>query len=93
MGQKNPAKIIPNLEVEGIGHLVSGLRVEHPKLGAGEVEELYELEDGSNTIRVKFDTFGSKALIPEYANLSRESTDKEEPLSDSVLSKLKGLFK
>ena len=93
MGQRKPAKVIPNLEVDGIGNVVPGLRVEHPKFGSGEVEELYELEDGSNTIRVDFDTFGSKALVPEYAKLSRESRAKAKSASGSVLSKIKSLFK
>ena len=93
MGQREPAKIIPNLEVDGIGDVVPGLRVEHPKFGAGEIEELYELEDGSNTIRVNFDSFGSKALVPEYASLSLENKTNAESFSGSVYSKIKNLFK
>jgi hypothetical protein len=93
MGQRKPAKIIHNLEVDGVGDVVLGLRVEHPKFGAGEIEELYELEDGSNTIRVNFDSFGSKALVPEYANLTRESKANTEFSSSSVFSKIKSLFK
>ena len=93
MGQKRPAKAIPNLEVLGIGNVVPGLRVEHPKFGTGKVEELYELEDGSNTIRVNFDTFGSKALVPEYAKLTIESRTKTDTVLNSVFSRLKNLFK
>ena len=93
MGQRKPAKILPSLVVDGIGNIAPGLRVEHPKFGAGEIEELYELEDGSNTIRVNFDSFGSKALVPELANFTRESQTNMVSSSGSLISKIKSLFK
>ena len=62
---------VAEMEVEGLGVLRSGDKVTHPHFGKGVVEEGYVWASGERTIRVRFDKHGSKALVPEIANLKR----------------------
>lgn len=92
MPKKIP-KTVDCLEIESIGLVTPGLKVSHPMFGLGVVEELFEFDTGEKTIRVNFEKFGSKALVPEFGRLTLAP---EEPMNKedaSILSKLKGLFK
>ncbi len=69
MSSKKEPRNIDQLEVVGLGIAEPGKKVKHPMFGKGIIEELFEYPDGTNTIRVQFQKHGSKALVPEYANL------------------------
>lgn len=71
MPGKHDATEVTEMETEGLGVLKSGDKVKHPVFGKGVVEAGYVWDSGERTIRVLFKTHGSKALVPEYANLSR----------------------
>lgn len=68
---KNDVTEVNEMEIEGLGILRTGDKVKHPVFGKGIVEEGYVWESGERTIRVLFKKNGSKALVPEYANLKR----------------------
>ena len=71
MPSKNDATEVNEMEIEGIGILRTGDKVKHPQFGKGVVEEGYIWSTGERSIRVLFDKHGSKALVPEYANLKK----------------------
>lgn len=60
---------IGQLEVKGLGLVSAGYFVKHGHFGIGEVEGVYQFSSGQNSIRINFERHGSKALVPEYANL------------------------
>lgn len=60
---------IESLEVPLLGVVTKGLKVKHPLFGPGTVVELFRFPDGKHSLRVEFETHGSKALAPEYAKL------------------------
>ncbi|MCU7810286.1 MAG: hypothetical protein KZQ77_03490 [Candidatus Thiodiazotropha sp. (ex Notomyrtea botanica)] len=69
------AKKLKSLEINGIGKVAPGMMLEHPYFGLGEVEEIFVfVSSGENSIRINFNKYGSKALVPEYANLSLPKT-------------------
>jgi len=70
-GKKDVTEV-DEMEIEGLGVLRAGDKVIHPIFGQGIVEEGYIWDSGERTIRVLFDKHGSKALVPEYANLKRQ---------------------
>ena len=54
--------------------------------GSGVVEAIFEfIKSGDKTIRIKFENHDSKALVPEYANLS---LPKEQETKSSLFGKL-----
>ena len=86
MPKKLDTKELDSLEVDGIGTIERGMNVEHPMFGLGVVENIFEfIKTGENTIRINFEKHGSKALVPEHANLS---LPKQKSKSGSFLSKL-----
>ena len=86
---KNDYEIIEQLEVDGIGIARAGLKVSHDRFGCGEIEEIYCYKSGEYSIRVNFESHGSKALVPEYANLKLFT----KPQKQSILGKLKKFFR
>ena len=71
MPSKLDDKELESLTVKGIGEVTPGMKVEHPLFGLGEVEAIFEfIKSGESTIRINFEKHGSKALVPEYANLT-----------------------
>ncbi|MFT6085253.1 MAG: hypothetical protein ACJA11_000478 [Glaciecola sp.] len=71
MAKKMDAKEIESIDVEGLGLVQKGMKVEHPMFGLGVVESIFEfIKSGENTIRINFEKYGSKALVPEYAKLT-----------------------
>ncbi len=71
MPSKLDDKELESLTVNGIGEVIPGMKLEHPLFGLGEVEAIFEfIKSGENTIRINFEKHGSKALVPEYANLT-----------------------
>ncbi len=88
MPKKGETKELTELEIPNIGIITRGIIVEHPMFGTGEVEAIFEfIKSGENTIRINFDKHGSKALVPEYANLI---LPKPVSKSNSLLGKLFG---
>lgn len=71
MPTKLDDKELKSLTVNGIGEVTPGMKLEHPRFGLGEVEAIFQfIKSGENTIRINFKEHGSKALVPEYANLT-----------------------
>jgi hypothetical protein len=68
---KKDVMCVSEMIVEGLGTLRRGDKVKHPQFGNGVVEECYVWASGERTIRVQFKRHGSKALVPEFANLKR----------------------
>jgi hypothetical protein len=66
---KKDSEELAQLEIKGLGLVSVGFLVEHEHFGKGEVEAIFQLSSGENTIRINFERHGSKALVPEYANL------------------------
>ena len=71
MPGKKDAKEVNEMDVQGLGTLRTGDKVKHPVFGKGVVEEGYVWESGERIIRVMFQKYGSKPLVPEYAKLER----------------------
>lgn len=88
MSNKMEANELENLDVNGVGHVTSGMQLEHPVFGLGQVEAIFKfVKSGEVTIRINFEKHGSKALAPEYANLS---LPKPKTQKSSLISKLFG---
>jgi hypothetical protein len=68
MSAKKESKLVPEIEIEGLGLVKPGMKVKQKILGRGVVEELALWSDGTRTIRIKFRS-GSKWLAPEFAKL------------------------
>ncbi len=80
MTHKLDAKEINSLEIDGVGEVKTGMILEHPMFGIGEVEAIFEFaKSGENSIRLKFEKYGSKALSPEYAKLSLPNKKEGKP--------------
>lgn len=73
MAAKKQAKLVPEMEIDGLGLLVPGTGVEHPTFGEGTVTGLALWESGHRTIGVEFPNYGVRWLVPEYARLRRRS--------------------
>jgi len=71
MNKKKEPQSVNELEIEGLGIVRTGDKLKHPVFGRGVAEEMYIWESGECTIRVLFKKHGSKALVPEFANLKR----------------------
>ncbi|MBW0297074.1 MULTISPECIES: hypothetical protein [Shewanella] len=88
MSNKMEANELESLDVNGVGHVTSGMQLEHPVFGLGQVEAIFKfVKSGEVTIRINFEKHGSKALAPEYANLS---LPKPKTQKSSLISKLFG---
>jgi len=59
------------MEVDGLGKVVPGVRVRHPVFGFGEITLLAQWASGEKTVRVEFVEHGTKMLAPQYAKLTR----------------------
>ncbi len=70
--KKDPPPVY-EMEIEGLGLVKTGDELSHEVFGNGIAEEMYIWASGERTIRVLFESHGSKALVPEYANLKRRS--------------------
>ena len=82
------ANELESLDVNGIGQVTPGMQLEHPAFGLGQVEAIFKFVKSNDiTIRINFEKHGSKALMPEYANLSLPRSRKQKP---SFISKLFG---
>jgi hypothetical protein len=77
---------LAQLEIKGLGVVSTGFLVQHEHFGKGEVEAVFQFASGENTVRINFEQHGSKALVPEYANLQPYIQKK------SLFGKLKGIF-
>ena len=88
MSNKMEANELESLDVNGVGHVTSGMQLEHPVFGLGQVEAIFKcVKSGEVTIRINFEKHGSKALASEYANLS---LPKPKTQKSSLISKLFG---
>lgn len=86
MAHKLDANELESIEIEGVGEVKPGMILDHPIFGSGEVEAIFEfIKSGDKTIRINFDKHGSKALVPEYANLS---LPKRNETKSSIFGKL-----
>ncbi len=64
-------KELKSLEVNGIGLVEQGLKVEHPSLGLGVVENIYQTISSSEVnLKIKFNDYGSRNINPKSAHLS-----------------------
>lgn len=71
MTKKKEPPPVYEMEIEGLGVVKTGDKLKHPVFGKGVAEEMYIWESGERVIRVLFNDYGSKALVPEYAKLKR----------------------
>ena len=74
------AVAIESLEVPGLGLVTKGLKVRHPKFGAGTVVALFRFPPYCpmrHSIGVQFESVGYTALAPEYAKLQPELPKKQ----------------
>jgi hypothetical protein len=69
MSSKKQSQPIDELEIERLGTVRAGRRVSHPVFAYGEVRENARWDGGDCTIRVEFESCGSKWLVPEFAKL------------------------
>jgi hypothetical protein len=75
MAHKLDANEIESIHIDSLGEVVMGMKVEHPNFGIGEVEAIFKfVKSGENTIRINFESHGSKSLVPEFARLSLPKT-------------------
>ncbi|WP_444917899.1 hypothetical protein [Microbulbifer sp. JMSA003] len=87
MANKLDAIELDSLNVDGVGIVRPGMSLEHPMFGLGKVEAIFEfIKSGEITVRVNFKEYGSKAIVPEYANFSLPKTGKAK--KSSLFSKL-----
>jgi len=84
---KKDSEELAQLEIKGLGIVSAGFHVQHEHFGKGEVEGVFQLSSGENTVRINFEQHGSKALVPEYANLQPYVQ------KNTLLGKLKSIFK
>ena len=85
MSHKIDTNELSSLELDGVGVIQAGMTLEHPMFGIGKVEAIYQfIKSDEITIRINFENHGSKALVPEYANLSKPQIKK------GIFSKLFG---
>ena len=70
------AKEIDSLKLEGIGEVKPGMKLEHPIFGLGVVVGIYFDFHvvGENTIRIKFEKHGLKALVPRVCKVISSKT-------------------
>jgi len=88
MPDKMEADELESLDVNGVGIITPGMELEHPIFGLGQVEAIFKFVKSEDiTIRINFEKHGSKALVPEYANLS---LPKPKTQKTSFISKLFG---
>lgn len=86
MSKKMEANELESLEVSGVGLVTSGMQLEHPVFGLGQVEAIFKFVKSEDiAIRINFEQHGSKALVPELANLS---LPKSKSKKGSLISKL-----
>jgi hypothetical protein len=94
MGHKLDTLELESLEVDKVGEVKSGMMLEHPVFGIGKVEAIYQfIKSGDITIRIDFEEHGSKALVPEYANLSNpepQNKQKNNARKIGILSRFFG---
>ncbi len=65
---------IETIQVDGLGVVTRGIRVQHPHFGSGTVVAIFQFPEYSQTrhsIGIEFDAVGYKPLTPEYAKLQR----------------------
>jgi hypothetical protein len=84
---KNDSEELAQLEIKGLGLVSAGFLVQHERFGKGEVETIFQLSSGEHTVRINFEQHGSKALVPEYANLQPHVQKR------TLFGKLKSIFK
>ena len=84
---KKECEELSELEIKGLGVVSTGFLVQHKNFGKGEVEGVFRFSSGENTIRINFEQHGSKALVPEYANLQPYEQ------KSTLFGKLKNIFK
>ncbi|WP_448550498.1 hypothetical protein [Thalassotalea fusca] len=88
MSKKMEANELKSIEINGVGQVTPGMQLEHPVFGLGQVEAIFEFVNSDDvTIRIDFEKHGSKALVPQYANLTLPKTNTQKT---SLISKLFG---
>jgi hypothetical protein len=88
MPDKMEADELESLDVNGVGIITPGMELVHPAFGLGQIEAIFKFVKSDDiTIRINFEKHGSKALVPEYANLSLPKPKTQKP---SFISKLFG---
>lgn len=92
MSHKLDTNELDSLEIDGVGEVYPGIVLEHPTFGVGKVEAIYQfIRSDDVAIRIDFEEHGSKALAPEYANLSKPiSKDASENRPNSEIKQ--GIF-
>ena len=92
MSKKMEANELESLDINGVGQVTPGMQLEHPVFGLGQVEAIFKFVKSEDiTIRVNFEKHGSKALVPEYANLSLpKPKSKSKTQKSTLISKLFG---
>ncbi len=89
---RSKEKVLTEYSLDRVGLIKPGDELEHPLFGVGKVEDIFELGDGTNTIRILFEAHGSKALVPEYANLSKYERKYVEMDERTFMQKVTSLF-
>ena len=88
MGNKKEIIDLEFIVIEGVGETRAGMQLEHPTFGLGVVEYICQYVGTDDIlIRINFSNHGSKALVPEYAKLSKPKVTKEKK---SILSRIFG---
>ena len=63
MNELEDSKEFESLEIKGMGVVEPGIFVEHPSLGIGEVENIYQqISTGDVSLNIKFSEYGSKII-------------------------------
>ena len=60
---------VTEVEIKGVGLLEVGSKVSHAKFGVGVIKAI-TLSDDLTAINIEFESYGSKWLVAEYANLT-----------------------
>ena len=88
MSNKKETKDLEFIVIDGVGETRAGTQVEHQTFGLGVVEYIFQYVGTDDIlIRINFSNHGSKALVPEYAKLSKPKVTKKKK---SILSRLFG---
>lgn len=88
--EKKGMKPLEFLHVEGVGEVRSGVILQHPTFGIGEVETIGEcVNTEEHCIRINFEKHGYKAIVPKYGKLQLAKKRNES----SILRLLMGIFK
>ncbi|MGF1733723.1 hypothetical protein [Photobacterium kasasachensis] len=78
MSKKMDATELAYVIVTGVGEVKPGMMLEHPVFGLGKVEAIFKFtKSGEITIRINFEHHGSKALVLEYAKLSKPKSTRK----------------